>query len=469
MRTLLLKNWLHAGPEQVPELYLVGGTVRDLVMGRVPKDMDLVCRGAERFAAGLAAGKKAALVVLEKKPHQPCYRVIDRDDGTYLDITEMRGSSIHDDLMQRDFTINAIAMGVDQDGGIGEAIDPARGAADIKDRVVRMVAEEAFAADPLRILRAVRFAALYGYEIEPGTLTEMKLRAPMLGDVSAERIMGELLQILATPESSRFVLQMDDLGILEIIFPEIVPMKTCRQNGYHHLDVWRHSLLVLQQAENIIKDLPDYFGDRTGDVSENLASADRLPLLKLAALLHDLGKPATRNTDSANGRISFYGHDEKGAVMLEAVARKMKMSLRDTGLLRLLVAEHLYILTLASGRAKPLTQMKWFRRVKDDAIPAIILGMADVMSIRGPDSTEEYRLNHIDWSKRSVRRYFEEIRAGLEKAPLVTGSDLIGMGMSAGPDIGRVLDQLMDAQDDGEVTTRQEALELAKRLSVRIS
>ncbi|MHB8881750.1 MAG: HD domain-containing protein [Thermodesulfovibrionales bacterium] len=469
MHAVLLQNWLLAGQVPAPELYLVGGTVRDLLMGCVPKDMDLVCRGAERFAAGLASGKKAALVVLEKKPHQPCYRVIDRDTGTYLDITEMRGSSIHDDLMQRDFTINAIAIAVDQDGSTGETIDPAQGASDIKKRVVRMAGEEALAADPLRILRAVRFAALFGYEIEPGTLAEMKLRAPMLGDVSAERIMNELLLILATPESSRFILQMDALGILEIIFPGIVPMKTCRQNGYHHLDVWGHSLLVLQHTENILSDLPAYFGDRAGDVSENLALADRLPLLKLAALLHDLGKPVTRSFDSVSGRISFYGHDEKGAAMMETMARTMKLSLKDTGLLKLLVAEHLYILTLASGRAKPLTQMKWFRKLKDDAIPAIVLGMADVMSIRGPDSTEKYRLNHIDWSKRSVRRYFDEIRAELEREPLVTGSDLIGLGMSAGPDIGRVLDRLTDAQDDGEVSNRQEALELAKRLSVRSS
>ncbi len=467
---LSLKKWLDNSSIEIPEIYLVGGTVRDLFMGRVPKDLDLVCKDAGKFAAGLAAVKNAALVVLEKKPHQPCFRVVDREDaGSYLDITEMRGSGIHDDLAQRDFTINAIAIKIGKDGAAGEVIDPLKGAADIKKGTIRMVSDRCIISDPLRAVRAVRFAAVFGFAPDEAALNEMKLRAPMLRDVSAERVMTELMLILTTPKSGLFFGQMDELGMLEIIFPVIVPMKGCGQSGYHHKDVWGHSLLVMEQVEHIINNLHDYFGERAADVSENLASADRLPLLKLAALLHDLGKPDTRAANPRTGRTSFHNHDAKGAAMIEVVARTMKMSCSNIDFLVRLIAEHLNILTLASGRAKPAAEMRWFRKMHDDAVPAIILSMADIMSILGPDAGEDYRQSHMIWSKKSIIDYCENIRAIIERRPLVTGRDLIALGMEPGPGIGKVLGEVRDAQDTAEVTSREAALDLARSLKDRIS
>jgi putative nucleotidyltransferase with HDIG domain len=470
MHNLTIKNWLDSSSIEGHDIYLVGGTVRDLLMDRVPKDLDLVCRDAGKFAAGLAAMKNAALVVLEKNPHQPCFRVVDREDaGNYLDITEMRGTTIHDDLMERDFTINAIAIKINQDGSTGEVIDPMRGYADIKKGTIRMVSEKAIFSDPLRAVRAVRFGAAFSFTQEESTLNEMKLRAPMLRDVSAERIMTELMLILATPHSSLFFMQMDELGMLEIIFPGIIQMKGCGQNGYHHKDVWGHSLLVMQHAEHIINNLDDYFGERSEDVLQNLASASRLPLLKLAALLHDIGKPDTKDTDPVTGRISFHNHAARGAATIEVLSQAMKMSCENIRFLVLLIAEHLKILTLASGRTKPATQMRWFRKMHDDAIPAIILSMADMMSILGPEAGEDYRQNHLDWSKKSIIKYYENIRTRIEKKPLITGSDLIALGMAPGPGIGKVLGQVRDAQDTDEVTTREAALVLARSLVSRIS
>jgi putative nucleotidyltransferase with HDIG domain len=281
--------------------------------------------------------------------------------------------------------------------------------------------------------------------------------------------MTELMLILATPNSSLYFAQMDELGMLEIIFPAIIPMKGCDQNGFHHKDVWGHSLLVMQHAEHIINNLDDYFGEKSEDISYNLAQADRLPLLKLAALMHDIGKPGTKETDPGTGRISFHNHAAKGAAMIEVLARAMKMSRENINFLARLTAEHLNILTLASGRARPLTQLRWFRKMHDDSIPAIILSMADIMSILGPDAGEEYRQNHINWSKKNIIDYCENIKTQIEKKPLITGSDLIALGMEPGPGIGKVLRQVRDAQDTAEVTTRQAALDLARSLAGRTS
>lgn len=470
MEVLSLKNWFQGLSFGLPEIYLVGGSVRDLLMGGAPKDLDLICRGAAGFARRLSEVHGATLVVMEKKPHQPCFRVVDRlDPSRYLDISEIRGFNVVDDLRLRDFTINAMAMRIEKDCRLGEVIDPCQGRQDIQKGMIRMVDANSLTDDPLRLLRAVRFSACFGFGIEESTAGEMKLRAPRLGEVSAERIMTELLLILETSGSAGFVELMDGLGILEIIFPEIIPMKGCIQNGYHHKDVWTHSLMVLENTERIAHNLHDYFGDAARDVGKLLSGFHRLPLLKLAALLHDMGKPSTRNVDAATGKVRFYGHAGEGAKMVGAAARRLRMSTDSVEFLVLLVSEHLKILDLASNKTRPATVVRWFRKMMDASIPALILSMADVMSILGPDASEEYRQNHMRWATEAIRGYFLETRAQLVTGPFVTGNDLIAMGMKPGTEIGRILGIVRDAQDTFKVSSREEAIELARTLINGIS
>ena len=465
--TDLLSKWLDSQSIGPSPLYLVGGTVRDLLLNNFPKDIDLVCKNAKKLASDIAAQKNAALVPMEKKPDEPCYRVVSRQaPDNFLDIAEMRGGSIYEDLCHRDFTINAVAVKVNQDCSLGEIVDPLKGAGDIAKKIIRMVNDKSIASDPLRILRAIRFSAMPDFSIEHATLEEIGRSARMLKDVSSERIMWELRLILKSPGSSRFFRQMDDLGILDIIFPEIGPMKGCPQNGFHHKDVWEHSLLVMESCEEIINDSSKYFKDASAGVAENLAENDRLPLLKLAALLHDTGKPSTRGLNPDTGRITFYGHDEEGAKLIGPMADRLKMSSRSRDFLVLMAAEHLHILHLASGTVKSAAKMKWFRRMGDDSVPAIILSMADVMGILGPDATEGYRERHIKWSVDSVMNYYKEIKAEIESPDLITGHDLIALGMKPGPEIGRVLVQIRTARDAGEIADREDAIEMAKTLIV---
>lgn len=468
MYPLSLTYWLSCSHISGTPLYLVGGTVRDLLLGDQPKDIDLVCKNARDFAYRLGKCKNAAVVPMEKKPDEPCYRVVDREHpDNFLDIAEMRGPTIYDDLGKRDFTINAIAAEVKKDGTIGPLLDPFAGAEDLERKTVKITGKESFVSDPLRILRAVRFSASLRFTIEPQTREEMGSSAALLQGVSGERIIAELLLILKTPHSTSFIREMDHLGILDVLFPEIPPMKGCEQNGFHHKDVWEHSLLVTENCEQILNNLTSYFENRAEDVSINLAENNRLPLLKLASLLHDVGKPLCRGINTETGKTTFYKHDNAGAELADALAERLKLPNQNRDYLVQLIAEHLHVLNLAGNSVRTTTIMKWFRKMKNDAIPAIILGIADVESSLGSESTEQWRNHYLQWSKNIVRDYHEIIRTRLGSQNLITGTDLISLGMEPGPEMGRLLDMLRNAQDTGETSTRDNALALAKDLLVK--
>jgi tRNA nucleotidyltransferase/poly(A) polymerase len=438
--------------------------VRDLLLGNPPKDLDLVCKGAGEVAAEVARRMDATLVPMEKKPDEPCYRLVDRKHpDAVLDIAEMRGRDIGEDLRQRDFTINAIAMEVAADGAAGKPIDPLHGAEDIAKKTIRMVGMKSFVADPLRILRAVRLAAVLEFLIEDATLREMKDRAGLLAGVSAERVVAELFMILGTGRSSVFFGKMDDLGILEVLFPEIRAMKGCGQNGYHHKDVWGHSLLVIAQTEHILNGLADYFGEDAASMADSLSSG-RAPLLKLASVLHDVGKPGTKGVRPDGGRITFYGHDKSGAGIMGDIAGRLKLPNRSRDFLVSLVAEHLRPLMLSSRAGATDARVRWFRKMRDDAVPALILSMADVMSSLGPESGEDYRRRFIDWAKESMHVYCRAIRPRMEAPLLITGHDLIAMGMEPGIALGNLLYRIRFAQDIGKITSRDEAMSAAREM-----
>lgn len=445
-------------------MYLVGGAVRDHLLERTPKDIDLICTDARAIAGKLADARNATVVPFEKKADEPCFRVVSRSrPDDFLDISPMRGGTVNSDLACRDFTINAIAVRVAPDGTLGEPADPMNGMEDLKRCRIRMTGPGVFRSDPLRILRAIRFAASLDFKIDAETLTVISSHVNLLTDAASERILSELLEIFKTPRSAEFVRKMDELGILEVIFPEIMAMKGCTQNAYHHLDVWEHSLLVLDHCEDILNHLEDFFGPVSGQVRDNLAYDHRMPLLKFAAMLHDVGKPVVRGTREDDGRITFYNHDKKGAEIMSEITRRLRMSRRDQDFLHLMVAEHLHILNLFFQKVKPATRMRWFRKLREDCIPLLIMGMADIKSALGPMSTEERQEQHLRWSAETVNAYFNKIKEKLECQDLINGRDLIAQGISPGPEMGHILRVVRDAQDTGRVRTRQEALALAKK------
>jgi putative nucleotidyltransferase with HDIG domain len=222
----------------------------------------------------------------------------------------------------------------------------------------------------------------------------------------------------------------------------------------------------MEHTEEITCNPDSYFGG-CGSEIENVLDAGRIPLLKLTALLHDVGKPSTAGTNPETGRITFYGHDREGAALADAIAGRLRMSNDAREFISGIVAEHLHPLMLSSPKAKATAKMRWFRRMRDDAVPALILSMADVMSSLGPDSGESYRQNYITWTVESVCEYFKSIKAKVESPPLINGDDLIALGLKPGPEIGKILARIRDAQDAGEVISRDEALEAAREMLSR--
>ena len=331
-------------------------------------------------------------------------------------------------------------------------------------KIIRKVSNESIESDPLRILRTFRFAAQLGFAIDRSTQEAMKARVALLGQVSAERIMSELLLVLGTSTSFGFIRKMDQIGVFDVIFPEIIPAKGCTQNSYHHKDVWEHSLLVMENCEYILNHLTEFFGDLSHAIALNLAENNRFPLLKLSALLHDVGKPDTRAVNQTTGRITFYGHDEVGSVTVAAMAERLRMSNRDRDFMRLLVFQHLHVLNLSVPSVKPQTLLRWFRQLKDDAIPVIILGMADLKGTLGLDVNEDATAAHITWSKQVVKHYYDVVQKQLERKDLILGKDLIVMGMKPGPEMGGILARIREAQDVGEIVDRDGAMSLACEL-----
>lgn len=467
---LNLNNWFELEDFREFKLFIVGGTVRDILMKQVPKDIDVVCKNAKELANKIKMKKDVALIPMEKKPDEPCYRIVRRDMPEYvLDIAELRGETIEEDLNKRDFTINATAIKINEDGSLGDIIDPFDGVEDIKKRIIRVTNSNAFVNDPLRILRAIRFSSMLNFSIDNKTYIQMRNHVNLLEKVAPERIMTEIFFILKNKNTTAYFRQMDDLGILDVTFPEIIPMKGCNQNRFHHLDVWNHSLLTMEKCEELINNLFDFFGKESIYINDYLQKDSRLELLKLSALLHDIGKPSTYSKNPDTGRITFYRHHEKGVELIKNMAQRLKMSNKNRDFLCLMVSEHLNILNLYSNGKSGYELIKWLKAISDELPSIIILSIADIMSALGPESTELKRKSYIKWACQLIHHYYEELKDRFEEKLIITGDDLISLGIPEGPFIGRILSEIRLLQDSGRIKNREEAIKEAKRLYIRFS
>jgi len=462
----ILEKWLSPFKSDETVFYLVGGAVRDRMMGRPVTDMDLVCENAESVAKKLASVKNAAGIRFLKNPEEPCYRLVNRSDkDDYIDISELRGGSISADMAHRDFTINAMAVPISPGCQPGEIIDPFGGSTDIRKKRIRVTGSAVFEKDPLRILRAVRFSAELGFSLPKATLDLIRLHADKINQIAGERIWAELKRILQTGNSTAFIRLMDELQILTRIFPEINAIKDCPQNAHHHLDVWPHTMVVLRHCEKMINAPADYFYRGAEAVKDYFQNERRSVLLKLTALLHDVGKPSTRGYDDASGRITFHGHDKVGATMVDRITRRLRLSNTERTHLVTMVAEHLHILVLAKSDVKPSTRLRLFRILKDDTISLLIHGMADIFATLGPESSRAYRQTYLSWAKTTIATFNQSIKPLLSpKNDLVRGNDLLDLGMSPGPGLGKVLYLIRQAQDNGTVQDRPTAMALAKKI-----
>ncbi len=452
--------------------WLVGGAVRDHLLGRATADVDVVVAGETEPAAraiARAAGRAACFALSEDFGS---WRVVARGGAWQVDVEPLRGQGIEDDLALRDFTINAIAEPIEG----GAPIDPLGGIDDLRARRLRMAAPGAFAADPLRVLRLVRLAVELELEPESETLRRAAAHAEGLNGVSAERVFAELRRIVAAREVRRGLQMMSSLGASAVVLPELEALRGVQQSRFHHLDVHGHTLEVLDRTVELTcgggsAELRECIDGHRGEVDALLAEplADELTrgdALRWGALLHDAAKPLTRAVRPEDGRVTFIGHDARGADLARSVLERLRASERLRAHVAALVRHHLRLGFLVHER-QPLarrTVFAYMRACSPVEVDVTLLSIADRLATRGERAQEAVQA-HLALAGALLADALRW-RADGPPRPLLRGDELAdALGIPTGPRVGELLEELAAAEYAGELDSRDQALEYARRLA----
>ncbi len=443
--------------------FLVGGFVRDLFLGveRKKIDFDIISPEAEKDASILAEAFHSMLVRLDEDFR--IYRVPLSGDK-YIDIAQLQGEELKDDLYRRDFTINAICVGLDS----LEVIDLLGGLNDINKRQLRVCSEGAFLEDPLRIIRAFSLAAQFDLNWDRSVRYELERAKNSLKYVKAERINQELLRLFASGDSYRWFYYMYKTGILSILIPEVTMMEGLYQGPYHHLDVLSHSFETLKKLEQIINKLKYVTKIKKRDflldyLSESIGSWRRASLLKWVAFWHDIGKPLSKQ--ELGGRVVFYGHNISGAKLIADIMRRLKFSRRQIRFVHLLVKLHLRPGDLTKDGVTEKAVYRFFRQSEGEELAVLLLSWADAWATRG-------RLNpwvNFYLHRRGLIKMINkaiELRTSPKLEKLVNGYDVMRiLKIDSGPEVGKILEQVRELQVLGEIVSREQALEYVRKYS----
>jgi poly(A) polymerase len=441
--------------------WLVGGAVRDRLLGLELTDLDLVVDGDPEQAARAIADTAGRAVCFALSEDFGAWRVVARDRAWQADVERLRGGSLEMDLGLRDFTVNAIAEPIEG----GAPIDPLGGLEDLTARRLRMAGPGAFADDPLRVLRLVRIAVELELEPESQTSNAASAHADALRGVSPERVFMELRQIVASPRARRGIELLDTLGATAVVLGELEALKGIEQSRFHHLDVYGHTLEVLDRTIELQADPGSILGEEhTADLrallNEPLADEmTRGEALRWGALLHDAAKPLTRGVRPEDGRVTFIGHDARGAELVRAVLARLRTSERLRAHVAALVRNHLRLGFLVH-EPRPLARRTVYTYLKacdPVEVDVTLLSVADRLATRGDSAREA-----IDAHLRVARAMLQDAlswRAEGPPQPLLRGDELAAdLGIPTGPRVGELLAELAEARYAGEIATREEAL-----------
>jgi poly(A) polymerase len=472
--------WLAEGADG----YLTGGFLRDLLLGRAVRDIDVALSGdalaLARLGADAVGGHCFAL-----DEERGIARIVMPAGApvAYVDVTRLRGD-IESDLAERDFTIDAMALPLDaaRHRAPQPLIDPFSGADDVKGRVVRILGDGVFRSDGLRLLRAARLCAELDFFLDADTGALVQRDASHLDGVAPERKRDELARILATERAAPSLRSLDDLGLLERLLPEVTACRGISQPKEHYWDVFDHLIETVAALDFMLAER-EPAGERAAAFwrelwqqlawlpaarahlqGETVEGRPRSALLKLAGLLHDIGKPETKAPDST-GRVRFIGHMALGAEKASAVMRRFRFSAAEARLVATTVEQHLRPGQMSSGGPPTRRALyRFFRDTGDAALDILFLMLADNLAARGP------RLRFATWRGNVAFMNYVLARYYLEEQPavparLVTGDDVMAdLSIGPGPLVGRLLAAIEEAHALGEVATREEALVLARRL-----
>lgn len=459
------------------EGYFVGGSVRDMLLQRETHDVDVVVHGdVFALARGLADALHGAYYPLDEE--RGVARVLFADRGgrrTNVDLAKLRGGGIADDLQARDFTVNALALPL-EDPRPEAVLDPTGGMGDLQEGLLRAVSDASFSDDPVRLLRAVRLAGALSFRLHPLTEERLKAQAGLLPGASPERIRDELNLMLALPPAGRLLREAERLGLLRFIFPELDGLRGLEQPPPHCWDGFEHSLRAVEAVDDLVlalegeglaaplevegSDLHSFSDDLLAYLACELSPGQsRLVLLRVTALLHDIGKPSTRTEEA--GRIRFLDHPAVGARLAARRLRELRYSASAVQMVAALIREHMRLLSLERSPAVTRRALHRCHKALGDSLPAAaLLFLADGLATRPVEHDSQWR-KALHVAVAVLRASFRE-PAILSPEPLIGGRDLMeALNLQEGPVIGRLLDAVLEAQVEGAVRTREEALAYA--------
>lgn len=468
--------------KNVNDGYLVGGSVRDSIMGKSFIDRDIAIKNAEEFTRMLSEKLDATFIVLDDI--NKIFRLVLKDKINYLDISELRGNSIEDDLVQRDFTINAIAYDLKNE----KFIDVTGGIDDIKKQKLRHIKESNFTDDPLRLLRAFRFMSTTGFQPVNELVNILNKHRTLILHPAKERIHDEILKLFGGKYAYKTLLNMYEMGYLELIFPCVTEFAKVPKNSHHHLDLIHHVMETVKWIEIQYEYYSEYSNEKIpeklnnlGFVIKKLSGNDnkkiyehlnridfggypRINFLKIAGFLHDIGKFSTWTIEES-GRHRFIKHDLIGAKMVVPLLKILKFSNKQIDYISEMVKQHIYPSNvIAAENLDNKIMMRYVRKMSDNVIDNIILAIADRLSAQGPDITAKMTENNVN-GLINLLEFYLGIRDSLKPIPkLLDGKEIMQiLGIKPSPQLGLIISELREAQLNQEINNKDDAVSFVKK------
>ncbi len=445
-------------------VYLVGGLLRNVFLGLPPErdyDFAVVTGDLKGFCTTIAQRLGGSSFLLDEESQTFRVAVKDGGDITTLDFAPLRGGDIKEDLLSRDFTVNAMAVDLKAlfEEDVPVVSDPFGGREDCKERVIRPLSIDVFDHDPLRLLRAVRLSQRYGLTVTEDTASVIKEKAGLLKRSAPERVRDELIMIFASKGTAKGIAMLYDLGLVGAVIPEIEGWRDI--GGY---DLLEHSLATVREAESILEELEKggRFKDMAPGLMEHLegrvGAVKRTTILKFSAFLHDIGKPLTIKKDEAG--LRFIGHDREGARLLKRIFTRLRFSRRVVQETANLVRNHHRTFTLASiERPTVRTKAHFFRAVGGEpGLSLLLLALADARATRGTEDEELFEL-----VREMTHFYFKHYIVERPK-PLMDGNEIMKtFGVSEGPMVGEIMEMISKGLEQGIIKTKDDAVEYVKK------
>lgn len=419
------------------DVWLVGGYLRDLYFGKISTDRDLVVADAESFARAFAQYSKGHFVELDGENH--IYRVVLEDKINYFDITQPLESSLKKDIKRRDFTINSLFYNLTTSRMLGETDD-------FENRIIRTTDVKNLNDDPLRMLRAFRFASLTDFEIAEDIIDFIKKNKVLIHDCAQERISYEILKFFSGNYAAKNLYLMHESGFLREIFPFVDEVEKIPPNSHHHLNLLKHSFETVNQIE------------LAGYRSEHCA------LLKLAAFMHDIGKPSTWKIEP-EGRHRFINHDVLGAELATKILKQMKFSKKHSKYISTLIKNHIYPSALMSRGYNEKAMLRFVRKIDLMTPDLIMLAKSDRLCARGPlvsDEMIDNNINNLD----NLLKFYENTKESLKPLPkLLDGNEICALlNIEPSEKLGNIINALKEAQLNSVVLTKEDAVKFISSL-----